>query len=135
MTLSTLIAIAAGAIAAAIMGGPIKIEPFGTIQSNFIISALVGVVAGLDTADESGRREFIAVAGAAQFAAYPVWFGISLVSGFPNSSTTLWRIAAFFVNIITILVVSLAVYISLRYRPEIVRRYLQATRSQNESSR
>jgi hypothetical protein len=128
MGLSTVIAIAAGAIAATVMGGPIQFDQFGTIQSNFIISALVGAVAGLDTADKAGRREFVAVAGAAQFASFPVWFGISLVVGFPDSSTTMWRIATFFVNIVTILVVSLAVYIALRYRVEAVQNYTHQSR-------
>jgi hypothetical protein len=128
MGLSTIIAIAAGAVAAAVMGGPIQFDQFGTVQSNFVISALVGVVAGLDTADEAGRREFVAVAGAAQFAAYPVWLGIALITGFPDRSTTLWRIVTFFVNIITILVVSLGVYIGLRYRTEAVQNYTQAAR-------
>lgn len=127
MGLSTIIAVIAGAIVAAVMGGPLKYDQFGTIQSNFAISFLVGIVAGLDTADEAGRREFIAVAGAAQFASFPVWFGISLILGFPDSATTWWRIATFLVNIVTILVVSLGVYILLRYRPENIERYLRVS--------
>lgn len=128
MSMSTVIAIAVGAIAAAIMGGPVQIEPFGTIQANFIISFLVGIVAGLDTADVAGRREFVAVAGAAQFAAFPVWFGISLIAGFPDAMTTYWRIATFFINIVTILVVAMGVYAWLKYRRENVREYIEAAR-------
>jgi hypothetical protein len=130
LALSTVIAIAAGVIVAAIMGGPLSYDEFGTLQSNFAISFLVGIVAGLDTADEAGRRELIAVAGAAQFASFPVWLGIALILGFPDAETTLWRIATFFVNTITILVVTLAVYIALRYRREAIRRYAAVTRSQ-----
>lgn len=59
-----------------------------------------------------------------------MWLGIALVLGFPDAQTTLWRIVTFFVNIITILVVTLAVYIALRYRRETVRRYAAATRGQ-----
>ncbi|WP_374685685.1 hypothetical protein [Promineifilum sp.] len=131
MGLSTLIAILAGVLVAVAMDGPMKYDQFGTLQSNFIISLLVGVVAGLDTADEAGRREFIAVAGAAQFTSFPVWFGIALIQGFPDGQTTAWRIATFFVNIATILVAALATYIALRCQPDIIARYLRSARSQN----
>ena len=127
--LSTFIGMLAGAVTAAVMGGPIQYDEYGTLQSNFAISLLVGIVAGLDTADEAGRREFIAVAGAAQFASFPVWFGISIILGFPDRSTTLWRLATFLVNIVTILVASLAVYVALRYRRDNIRRYVNLTRS------
>jgi hypothetical protein len=126
--LSTVTAVLSGIIAAAVMGGPIRYDEYGTLQSNFVISLLVGIVAGLDTADEAGRREFIAVAGAAQFASFPVWFGICLVLGFPDRSTTMWRLATFVVNILTILVASLAVYVGLRYQREGIRRYADVTR-------
>jgi hypothetical protein len=126
--ISTLIATLSGAITAVVMGGPIQYDQFGTLQSNFAISLLVGIVAGLDTADEAGRREFIAVAGAAQFASFPVWFGICLILGFPGQETTLWRLVTFVVNIVTILVASLATYIALRYRRDNIRRYVSQTR-------
>lgn len=131
MGLSTTIAILAGVLVAFAMDGPMKYDQFGTLQSNFIISLLVGVVAGLDTADEAGRREFIAVAGAAQFTSFPVWFGIALIQGFPDGQTTAWRIATFFVNILTILVAALATYIALRCEPDVIARYVRSARGQN----
>jgi len=133
LVLSTVIAIAAGAITALVMGGQMKYDQFGTLQSNFAISFLVGIIAGLDTADEAGRREFIAVAGAAQFTSFPVWFGIALVQGFPDSQTTAWRLITPVVNTITILFVSLAVYISLRYRRENIARYAATTRANSQT--
>jgi len=131
MSLSTTIAILAGVLIAFAMDGPMKYDQFGTLQSNFIISLLVGVVAGLDTADEAGRREFIAVAGAAQFTSFPVWFGIALIQGFPDGQTTVWRIATFFVNIATILVAALATYIALRCEPDAITLYVRYARGQN----
>jgi len=128
--LSTIIAILAGATVAAVAGGPLEYDEFGTLQSNFAISFVVGIVAGLDTADEAGRRELIAVAGAAQFASFPVWLGIALVLGFPDAQTTLWRIVTPLVNTITILVVTLVVYIALRYRRETIRHYVAQSRGQ-----
>lgn len=129
IVISTAIAILAGALTAAVMGGPITYDEYGTLQSNFAISLLVGIVAGLDMADEAGRREFIAVAGAAQFASFPVWLGICLVLGFPpDRMTTVWRVVTFFVNIVTILIASLGVYIGLRYRPGNISRYVRQAR-------
>lgn len=129
LALSTVIAVLAGVIVAAIMGGPLQYDQFGTLQSNFAISFIVGIVAGLDTADEAGRRELIAVAGAAQFASFPVWLGIALVLGFPDVQTTLWRIVTPFVNTVTILFVTLVVYAALRYHRENIRRYTATTRA------
>lgn len=129
---STALTVVAGVVVATIAGGPMQYDQFGTFFSNVAISLIVGIVAGLDTADKSGRREFIAVAAAAQFASFPAWFGISLVIGFPDSETTMWRIATFFANILTILVVSIGVYAALRYRPEILKAYLETTRGRKE---
>ena len=128
--LTTLIAILSGAVVAAVMGGPLAYDDFGTLYSNFAISFLVAVIAGLDTADEAGRREFVAVAGAAQFTGFPVWFGISLILGFPDQQTTIYRIVTPLVNIITIVIVSLVVYFGLRYRRENIRRYTAEARGQ-----
>ena len=126
--LTTLIAIVAGAVTAAVMGGPIAHDDFGTLYSNFAISFLVSIIAGLDTADEAGRREFVAVAGAAQFTAFPVWLGLALVLGFPDQQTTLYRLITPIVNTITILVVSLAVYVGLHYRRQNIQRYVATSR-------
>lgn len=134
LTVSTILTIAAGSIVAGVVGGPIRYEQFGTLYSNLAISLIVGVVAGLDTADKSGRREFIAVAAAAQFATFPAWFGISLVVGFPDSQTTMWRIVTFLVNIVTILLVSIGVYSALRYRPDVLEEYLALTRRKEKET-
>lgn len=134
LTVSTILTIAAGSIVAGVVGGPIRYEQFGTLYSNLAISLIVGVVAGLDTADKSGRREFIAVAAAAQFATFPAWFGISLIVGFPDSQTTMWRIVTFLVNIVTILLVSIGVYSALRYRPDVLEEYLALTRRKEKET-
>ncbi len=129
MSTSTVLTVLAGVIVAAIMGGQMQYDQFGTLYSNFAISLVVGFVAGLDMADKSGRREFIAVAAAAQFATFPAWFGISLVLGFPDSETTMWRIVTFFVNILTILLVGIGAFALMRYRPELISKYLADTRA------
>lgn len=128
---SAILTIIAGVIAASVMGGPIQYDQFGTLYSNLAISFVVGIVAGMDTADKSGRREFIAVAAAAQFATFPAWFGMSLILGFPDSQTTMWRIITFFVNILTILVTSTGIYVALHYRPDVLQNYLSVTRSKS----
>jgi hypothetical protein len=125
LTISTVMTVIAGIMVATILGGPMQFDQFSSIQTNFAISFIVAVVASLATADLSGRREFIAMAAAAQFATFPAWFGISMVLGFPDSETTTWRILTFFVNVLTILVVSAVVYALLQYRREAIERYTQ----------
>lgn len=122
---STVIAVLAGAVVASILGGPMQFDQFASIQANFAISFIVAVAASLATADMSGRREFIGVAAAAQFALFPVWFGISLVLGFPDRDTTTWRLLTFFVNVVTILLVSMGVYVLLQYRREQIEHYVE----------
>lgn len=125
LTVRTVITVIAGIMVATILGGPMQFDQFASIQTNLAISFIVAVAASLATADLSGRREFIAMAAAAQFATFPAWFGISLVLGFPDSKTTTWRILTFFVNVLAILVVSAVVYALLQYRREAIKRYTE----------
>jgi uncharacterized membrane protein len=125
LSISTVITILAGIIVAALTGGPLRFENFSSTLVNFLISLIVGVVAGLATADIAGRRELIAIAAAAQFAVYPAWFGIMLVFGFPGPDVVTQRIITFLVNIVTMLVVAAIVYFAMRYSGDTLRSYLK----------
>jgi hypothetical protein len=125
LSISTVITIIAGVIVASLTGGPLKFDNFSSILVNFLISLIVGVVAGLSTADISGRRELIAFAAAAQFAVYPAWLGIMFVLGLPGAGVVTQRIVTFLVNIGTILVVSAGVYFAMRYNGDALRSYLK----------
>jgi hypothetical protein len=115
--ISTLVSVLAGAVIALSYGGPLGFTDFKPPLWSFIFSCATGVAAGLASADDAGRRYIIGVAAAAQSAVFPVWFGVCLTRGFPSSETTVERIATFGINLLTIAVVSGAVYASIGLRP------------------
>jgi hypothetical protein len=116
--------VAGGAAVAAMMDPPILHNESTSLVTGFLISAVVGVAAGLASADDAGRREMIGLAATAQVAIIPVWFGISLIFGFPlYGEPPSKRAAAFLINVGTIVVASLVVYALLRMRGESVRRF------------
>src|SRR5437763_9412427 len=75
---STVIAIAAGALVARIEGGPIRFQDFKGPMGSFLISTVIGIATGLSSADDAGRRYLIGVAAAVQFGVFPVWFGAAM---------------------------------------------------------
>lgn len=71
---STVLAFAAGATVGWLEGGPILFAGFKSPLRSFAISAVIGITAGLSTADDTGRRYLIGVAAAVQLAVFPVWW-------------------------------------------------------------
>jgi hypothetical protein len=102
IVISMVCSVAAGAIVAALHGPPLQFHDFQTPLLAFGISAVIGVAAGLSTADDTGRRYLIGVAAAVQYAVFPVWFGIALVFGFPNRSIIGQRLLTLAINMVTI---------------------------------
>ena len=83
----------------------------------FLISVLIGIASGLAVIDDVGKRELIGLAASAQIALVPVWFGICLIFGFPKAAgenEIRTRAISFFVNVLTLIVASLAVHIFAR---------------------
>ncbi len=108
--------IGGGAAVAAVSNPPLKYDQFNTMLVGFLISLAVGIAAGLANSDDVGRREFLGLAATAQIAIIPVWFGICFVFGFPattSSDEIMTRAAGFGLNILTIIVASLATYVLL----------------------
>lgn len=108
--------IVAGALTASLSSPPLKYDEFNSLPVGFLISAAVGIAAGLANSDDAGNRAMIGLAATSQIAIVPVWFGIRAVFGFPattgeNEITS--RAAGFFLNVLTIIVASLATYILL----------------------
>ena len=56
---SAVLAYCAGAVVAMVTGGPIRFQDFKGPLASFAISTVIGVAAGLSTADDSGRRYLI----------------------------------------------------------------------------
>jgi len=108
--------IAGGALVAAVSNPPLKYDEFNTPLVSFLVSLAVGIAAGLANSDDVGRREFLGLAATAQIAIIPVWFGICFVFGFPATTSQdeiTARAAGFGLNIMTIIVASLATYVLL----------------------
>jgi len=113
---AVILLIGGGAFVAAISDPPLKYDEFNTILVGFLISLAVGVGAGLANSDDVGRREFLGLAATAQVAIVPVWFGICFVYGFPNTTgqeEITFRALGFGINILTLIVASLATYVLL----------------------
>ncbi len=102
LTTSTILSIAAGAVVSWVHGGPLGFSDFQRPAVSFAISAVIGVAAGLSSADDAGRRYLIGVAAAVQYAIYPVWIGYGLVHGFPDPAAVGVRLGTFAINLLTI---------------------------------
>lgn len=116
-TTATILLILGGMAIAAVSSPSIKYDEFSTPFVAFLISIAVGIAAGLADSDDVGTRQMIGLAATAQLAIIPVWFGICFVFGFPstiNQNEITARAATFFINTVTVIAASLAVYILLR---------------------
>ena len=109
-------------------GGPLRFQDFRDPLPSFAISAVIGLAAGLVTADDAGRRYLIAVAAAVQFAIYPVWVGIAIVGGFPDRHTTAQRLEVFALNVFTIAASAIASYRFLGMRRKQLQPFLDLRR-------
>jgi uncharacterized protein DUF389 len=116
LIVSTMLAVAAGAIVAWIEGGPIRFAGFKSPLSSFAVSAVIGITAGLSSADDTGRRYLIGVAAAVQLAIFPVWIGAAFVIGMPSHEVLYPRLLSFGINLISIAVCAAAAYSTLHLR-------------------
>src|SRR5579884_2372930 len=123
---SMICSVAAGALGAALHGPPMAYNDFEGPLLSFGISAVIGIAAGLASADDAGRRYLIGVAAAVQYAIYPVWFGISLVLGFPSKSVTVERLWTLAINVGTIAAFAAVAYGAIGMRRDEVRRFVQS---------
>lgn len=113
---AVILLVIAGVAVAAFSQPPIKYDEFNSLTVSFLISLAVGVAAALATADDAGKRELIGLAATAQIVVIPVWFGLCFVLGFPATTAQnelTIRVITFFINAVTIIAASLAVYIFL----------------------
>ena len=126
LCVSIVCSVMGGALVAAIHGPPMAYSDFEKPLVSFGISAVIGMAAGLASADDAGRRYLIGVAAAVQYAVFPVWFGISLVLGFPPANVTRERLLTLGINIVTIAAGGAAAYALVGMRREEVRRFIHS---------
>ena len=115
--------LAGGVTVAWLTDPPLQYLESNSILVGVLISMVVGVAAGLATADDVGRREMIGLAATAQVAIIPVWFGVCLVFGFPAANPTppKQRALSLLANIATIAIASFLTYAALRMRGDVLR--------------
>lgn len=123
LLVSTALATAGGAAVAFLTGGPILFTDFKGPLNSFAISAVIGVAAGLSTADDAGRRYMIGVAAAVRFAIFPVWVGAVAVLGWPGRSIVVERLESFSINLVTICASAVVAYSALGLRRVEIRRF------------
>ncbi len=121
---SAVLAFLAGLLVAILTGGPIGFQGFKGPLPSFAISAVIGVAAGLSTADDAGRRYLIGVAAAVQFAIFPVWFGAASVIGLPAREIVVQRLETFLINIVTIVGAAVLAYSQLGLHRDEFRRFI-----------
>ncbi len=117
VAVSTVLAFAAGALVAAVQGGPVHFTAFKNPLASFAISAIIGITAGLSNADDTGRRYLIGVAAAVQLAIFPVWLGAATVLGLPGEDILWSRLGSFLINLGTISLAAVAAYAALHLQP------------------
>lgn len=126
----------AGGVTVALMGNPpLRYVESTSLLTGALISLVVGVAAGLATADDVGRREMIGLAATAQVAIIPVWFGICFVFGFPtfDSSSPRQRLISLALNIGTLITASAATYAGMRVKGASLRVFDKKRTAGNES--
>jgi hypothetical protein len=123
------VSVLGGALVALLYGSAMQYHGFLHPLPSFAISTVIGITAGVITADDAGRRYLIGVAAAVQYGVYPVWLGYSLVRGFPPLTQTLARMGTFALNVSTITSFALIGYLLLNIKRKDVRGFVEQRRT------
>lgn len=95
---------------AVVVGGPLLYRPETPPLVSLLLSAVVGVGAALADTDDTGKRELIGLAAAAQISITPAWATIALVLGSPEAAESATRFWCFAGNLAAILCTATATY-------------------------
>jgi len=120
------VAMAGGALVALLAGPPLRYDQFSAPGTSFLISLVVGVAAGLATADDAGHREMIGLAATSQIAVLAVWFGLIAIFGLApeESDVLLQRGATLALNVATIVGAAAITYLLIGMKGHSLRRPL-----------
>jgi hypothetical protein len=134
LLVSTAISLAAGVAAALTFGGPMQFDGFKGPLLNAGLSLVIGLDAGLSTADDTGRRYLIGVAAAVQSAVFPLWFGMAVVLGRPPLAIVVERLGTLAINIAVISAAASAAYAFLGLGREDTGRLLRGLKPGGQST-
>ena len=112
LCVATILLIIGGVVVGLLSDPPVRYLEFNSAGTGVLISCVVGIAAGLATADDVGRREMIGLAATAQVAIVPAWLGLCWVLGFPvlDATPPSRRFLGLLLNIATIVLASLVTY-------------------------
>jgi hypothetical protein len=112
LCVATVLLITGGVVVGLLKDPPVRYLEFNSAGTGVLISCVVGIAAGLATADDVGRREMIGLAATAQVAIVPAWLGLCWVLGFPvlDATPPSRRFLGLLLNIATIVLASLVTY-------------------------
>ncbi|MBV8073741.1 MAG: hypothetical protein JO270_27860, partial [Acidobacteriaceae bacterium] len=127
LAFSTIACVVSGVIVQLIHGGVMKYHTFAPPLTSFLISAAIGITAGIITEDDAGRGYLIGVAAAVQYGVFAVWFGFCLVQGFPDSHTVVVRLATFAINVVSIALFGLIGYRMLNIKRRDLQGFVRIT--------
>jgi uncharacterized protein DUF389 len=96
---STCAAFLTGFVVAFFTRSPLTYSEWKSPLISLCIAVVIGVAAGLSSADDAGRRYLIGVAAAVHLSVVPAWFGITAVLGFPSAGLMFERGATFLLNV------------------------------------
>ena len=99
---------------------------------SFLIAVVIGVEAGLSSADDAGRRYLIGVAAAVQLAVVPAWFGITAVLGFAPGGLMLERAGTFLLNVVVLGATAALAYAALGMKKEKIQLFQRALYGRNK---
>jgi hypothetical protein len=117
LVLTCVLLFVGGVLIGAVGSPPVEYTDFPPLMTGALISLAVGVAAALANTDDVGRRELIGLAATSQIAIVPAWLGLCTVLGISpteGSGVIEKRLLSLAINILCVIVASLATYIAIR---------------------
>jgi hypothetical protein len=131
---TTALIIAAGAFTAWLTEPPLRFDQFGSPATGFLIALIVGIAAGLASADDAGRRELIGLAATAHITVLPAWLGIALVFGLLEAKTIEERLLSFGISVGTLTIASAGTFALLGMSGDGLRRFTRGISRRGKSA-
>lgn len=126
---STLCITAAGAVVALLMEPHIKFTEFSaSYLVSFLLSMIIGIAAGLGSADDAGRRELIGLAATAHISVYPAWFGMKFIFGFDPADKPIEFLLIFLMDVATLTLFAAITYKLMKMHGAGIRRFIKQMR-------